>query len=86
MEEAKSAGQPPERVLVMLKTLAYRTVDAARHCVSNIRPAGLPIISAANRLIEIFTAASRHRMTGVALAGRLAAEAGSQLGSTTESA
>jgi hypothetical protein len=30
VEEAKSAGQPPERVLVMLKTLAYRVVDAAR--------------------------------------------------------
>jgi ethanolamine ammonia-lyase small subunit len=60
------------------------TVDAARHCVSNIRPAGLPIISAANRLIEIFTTANRHRMTGVALAARLAAEAGSQLGSATE--
>ena len=50
------------------------TVDAARHCVSNIRPAGLPIASAAERLIEIFAAARRHRMTGVALAGRLAAE------------
>jgi ethanolamine ammonia-lyase small subunit len=63
------------------------TVDAARNCVSNIRPAGLPIASAAERLIEIFANASRqckppmqaanasrHRMTGVALAGRLAAE------------
>ena len=52
------------------------TVDAARNCVSNIRPAGLPIASAAERLIEIFAAASRYRMTGIALAGRLAAEPG----------
>jgi ethanolamine ammonia-lyase small subunit len=50
------------------------TVDAARHCVSNIRPAGLPIASAAERLTEIFSAARRYRMTGVALAARLAAE------------
>jgi ethanolamine ammonia-lyase small subunit len=50
------------------------TIDAARHCVSNIRPAGLPIAWAAERLIEIFTAARHHRMTGVALAGRLATE------------
>jgi ethanolamine ammonia-lyase small subunit len=52
------------------------TVDAARSCVSNIRPAGLPIASAAERLIEIFAAARHHRMTGIALAGRLAAELG----------
>ena len=50
------------------------TVDAARNCVSNIRPAGLPIALAAERLIEIFAAARHHRMTGVALAGRVAAE------------
>jgi ethanolamine ammonia-lyase small subunit len=55
------------------------TVDAARHCISNIRPAGLPIESAAERLIEIFTAASRHRMTGVALAARLATEPGGNI-------
>jgi ethanolamine ammonia-lyase small subunit len=52
------------------------TVDAARNCVSNIRPAGLPIEPAAERLTEIFAAASRHRMTGVALSARLAAESG----------
>jgi ethanolamine ammonia-lyase small subunit len=51
-------------------------LDAARHCVSNIRPAGLPITSAAEHLIEIFAAARHHRMTGIALAGRLAAEPG----------
>ena len=50
------------------------TVDAARNCVSNIRPAGLPVEAAAERVIEIFVAASRHRMTGIALAARLAAE------------
>ena len=50
------------------------TVDAARHCVSNIRPAGLPIASAAARLTGIFAAARRHRMTGIALAARLAVE------------
>jgi ethanolamine ammonia-lyase small subunit len=54
------------------------TVDAARNCVSNIRPAGLPIASAAERLIDMFAAASRHRMTGIALAGRLAAESESE--------
>jgi ethanolamine ammonia-lyase small subunit len=48
------------------------TVDAARHCVSNIRPAGLPIEAAAARLTEIFAAARRHRVTGVGLAARWA--------------
>jgi ethanolamine ammonia-lyase small subunit len=43
------------------------TVDAARNC-------RLPGDIRAERLIEIFANASRHRMTGVALAGRLAAE------------
>jgi ethanolamine ammonia-lyase small subunit len=56
------------------------TVDAARHCVSNIRPAGLPIEAAAERLTGIFAAASRHRMTGIALAARLAAEPAGDIG------
>ena len=37
VEEAKSAGQPPERVLVMLKTIAYRVVDAARLSAEAVR-------------------------------------------------
>jgi ethanolamine ammonia-lyase small subunit len=43
------------------------TVDAARNCLSNIRPAGMPIPEAADALIRLMTAARRHRMTGVAL-------------------
>jgi ethanolamine ammonia-lyase small subunit len=50
------------------------TVDAARHCLSNIRPQGLPIPEAAERLAGLIRAARRHRMTGVALSGRLASE------------
>jgi ethanolamine ammonia-lyase small subunit len=50
------------------------TLDAARNCVSNIRPAGLPVPQAAGRLADLFEAARRYRMTGVALGKRLAAE------------
>ena len=51
------------------------TIDAGRNCLSNIRPAGLPIATAADRLAALVAAARRCRMTGVALAARLAAEA-----------
>ena len=50
------------------------TVDAARNCLSNIRPQGLPIDAAAERLVALLTAARRHRMTGVALGKLLATE------------
>jgi ethanolamine ammonia-lyase small subunit len=56
------------------------TVDAARHCLSNIRPRGLPIPEAAERLAALIGAARRHRMTGVALSGRLASEGSRLLG------
>jgi ethanolamine ammonia-lyase small subunit len=51
------------------------TLDAARNCLSNIRPLGLPIEQAAERLAALLTQARRHRMTGVALGRRLATEA-----------
>jgi ethanolamine ammonia-lyase small subunit len=50
------------------------TVDAARNCLSNIRPQGLPIDVAAERLIALLIEVRRHRMTGVALGKRLAIE------------
>jgi ethanolamine ammonia-lyase small subunit len=56
------------------------TVDAARHCLSNIHAAGLPIASAAERLAALLQAARRYRMTGVTLGQRLAAEASPRIG------
>jgi ethanolamine ammonia-lyase small subunit len=50
------------------------TLDAARSCLSNIRPLGLPIEDAAGRLARLLNDARRHRMTGVALGKRLATE------------
>jgi ethanolamine ammonia-lyase small subunit len=50
------------------------TADAARNCLSNIRPQGLPIDAAAERLVALLTQARRHRMTGIALGKRLATE------------
>jgi ethanolamine ammonia-lyase small subunit len=47
-------------------------VDAARNCLSNIRPEGMPIADAADALIRLITAARQHRMTGVSLSQRLA--------------
>ncbi|HWB48949.1 MAG TPA: ethanolamine ammonia-lyase subunit EutC [Stellaceae bacterium] len=47
-------------------------VDAARNCISNIRPAGMPIAAAVAALIELATAARRHRTTGVALSRQIA--------------
>jgi ethanolamine ammonia-lyase small subunit len=51
------------------------TVDAARNCLSNIHAAGLPIAPAAERLAALLKAARDHRMTGIGLGQRLAAEA-----------
>jgi ethanolamine ammonia-lyase small subunit len=50
------------------------TVDAARNCLSNIRPQGLPLDEAATRLVALLTAARHHRLTGVALGKLLAME------------
>jgi ethanolamine ammonia-lyase small subunit len=47
------------------------TVDAARNCLSNIRPEGMPIPEAAAALRELMASVRRHRMTGVALSQRL---------------
>jgi ethanolamine ammonia-lyase small subunit len=47
------------------------TVDAARNCLSNIRPEGMPISEAAEALLQLIANARRHRMTGVALSQRL---------------
>jgi ethanolamine ammonia-lyase small subunit len=46
-------------------------VDAARNCLSNIRPEGMPIREAAAALVRLIAAARQHRMTGVALSQRL---------------
>jgi ethanolamine ammonia-lyase small subunit len=46
-------------------------VDAARNCLSNIRPEGMPIDAAALALRTLMTGASEHRMTGVALSRRM---------------
>ncbi len=43
------------------------TTDAQRNCVSNIRPAGLPIAEAVRKIVAISTLARRLRQTGVAL-------------------
>jgi len=51
------------------------TVDAARNCISNVRPQGLPIADAAEALFRLVSGAYCHRLTGVALSRRLADEA-----------
>jgi ethanolamine ammonia-lyase small subunit len=55
-------------------------VDAARNCLSNIHAAGLPIAPAAERLAALLEAAWRHRVTGVALGQRRAAETSPLIG------
>jgi ethanolamine ammonia-lyase small subunit len=47
------------------------TVDAARNCLSNIRPYGMPIAEAADALLQLLASARQHRMTGVALSQSL---------------
>jgi ethanolamine ammonia-lyase small subunit len=51
-------------------------VDAARNCLSNIRPEGMPIAAAAEALVRLIAAARRHRMTGIGLSRRLAPPSG----------
>ena len=46
-------------------------VDAARNCISNVRPHGMPITDAAAALLRLVAAARQHRMTGVGLSSRL---------------
>jgi ethanolamine ammonia-lyase small subunit len=48
------------------------TPDAARNCLSNIRPQGLPIAEAAKALLRLFAGARHYRLTGVELSRRLA--------------
>jgi ethanolamine ammonia-lyase small subunit len=48
-------------------------VDAARNCLSNIRPEGMPVPEAAEALLCLMENARRYRMTGVALSQRLGA-------------
>jgi ethanolamine ammonia-lyase small subunit len=43
------------------------TPDAARNCLSNIRPQGMPIDQAAGALLRLLAAARQHRMTGLEL-------------------
>ena len=50
------------------------TPDAARNCLSNIRPQGLCIEEAATALLRLLVGARQYRMTGVELSRRLAEE------------
>jgi ethanolamine ammonia-lyase small subunit len=50
---------------------AAGTLDAARNCLSNIRPGGMPVAEAAEALRRLIVSARRHRMTGVGLSQRL---------------
>jgi ethanolamine ammonia-lyase small subunit len=47
------------------------TPDAARNCLSNIRPQGMPIADAAGALRRLIISARHHRRTGVELSRRL---------------
>jgi ethanolamine ammonia-lyase small subunit len=47
------------------------TPDAARNCLSNIRPQGLPITEGAKALLRLLAGARHYRMTGVELSRRL---------------
>lgn len=49
-------------------------VDAARNCISNVRPDGLPIELAAETLRDLLSAAKDRTMTGVALSQQIARE------------
>ncbi len=51
---------------------ALGVVDAARNCLSNIRPNGMPIPEAAEALRQLIAGARYYRMTGVALSQLLA--------------
>ncbi len=43
------------------------TMDSARHCISNIRPAGLPVAGAAEQIVRLVSDAFLYRATGIRL-------------------
>ena len=61
------------------------TLDAARNCISNIRPSGLPVAEAAETLARLIAGAQRHRMTGVGLSRLLRADGRIQIASSLRS-
>lgn len=42
-------------------------IDAERNCISNIRPAGLPVAAAADKLLWLIAAMQRAQLTGIEL-------------------
>ena len=50
---------------------AIGTADAARNCVSNIRPHGLGLVEAGGTIANIILAARQHGLTGVELGTRM---------------
>ena len=59
------------------------TPDAARNCLSNIRPQGMPIVDGAKALLRLIAGAQRYRMTGIELSRRLAEQSASRLAGAT---
>ena len=65
--ERPGLSSPDSMGLYMTWAPAVGLTDAQRNCISNVRPAGLPVEAAADKLVYLMQQARQRRLTGVGL-------------------
>lgn len=65
--ERPGLSSPDSMGLYMTWAPTVGFTDAQRNCISNVRPAGLPVEAAADKLVYLMQQARQRRLTGVGL-------------------